>query len=31
MHLDRIDGAPDDAVAWGSDIAAQMLRRLGIA
>jgi thiamine pyrophosphate-dependent acetolactate synthase large subunit-like protein len=30
MHLDKIDGAPDDAVAWGSDIAAQMLRRLGI-
>jgi thiamine pyrophosphate-dependent acetolactate synthase large subunit-like protein len=30
MHLDKIDGAPDDTVAWGSDIAAQMLRRLGI-
>ena len=30
MHLDKIDGAPDETVAWGSDIAAQMLRRLGI-
>jgi thiamine pyrophosphate-dependent acetolactate synthase large subunit-like protein len=30
MHLDRPDGQPDDNVAWGSDIAAQMLRRLGI-
>src|SRR6185312_5715726 len=30
MHLDKIDGAPDETVAWGSDVAAQMLRRLGI-
>ena len=30
MHLDRIEGKPDDKVAWGSDIAAQMLRRFGI-
>ena len=30
MHLDRIQGKPDTAVAWGSDIAAQMLRRFGI-
>ncbi|HXF55952.1 MAG TPA: thiamine pyrophosphate-dependent enzyme [Hyphomicrobiaceae bacterium] len=30
MHLDRIEGAPDPAVAWGSDVAAQMLRRFGI-
>src|ERR1700716_2631972 len=30
MHLDKIDGAPDDAVAGGRDLAAQMLRRLGI-
>jgi thiamine pyrophosphate-dependent acetolactate synthase large subunit-like protein len=30
MLLDRIEGEPDDKVAWGSDIAAQMLRRFGI-
>ncbi len=30
MHLDRIEGKPDEKVAWGSDIAAQMLRRFGI-
>ena len=30
MQLDRIEGKPDENVAWGSDIAAQMLRRLGI-
>jgi thiamine pyrophosphate-dependent acetolactate synthase large subunit-like protein len=30
MQLDRIEGRPDDKVAWGSDVAAQMLRRLGI-
>jgi thiamine pyrophosphate-dependent acetolactate synthase large subunit-like protein len=30
MKLDRIDGKPDERVAWGSDVAAQMLRRLGI-
>jgi thiamine pyrophosphate-dependent acetolactate synthase large subunit-like protein len=30
MILDRIEGKPDDKVAWGSDIAAQMLRRFGI-
>jgi thiamine pyrophosphate-dependent acetolactate synthase large subunit-like protein len=30
MKLDRIEGKPDDKVAWGSDIAAQMLRRVGI-
>src|SRR3990172_8923619 len=30
MHLDRIQGQPDGNVAWGSDIAAQMLRRFGI-
>ena len=30
MHLDKIVGKPDDKVAWGSDIAAQMLRRFGI-
>jgi thiamine pyrophosphate-dependent acetolactate synthase large subunit-like protein len=30
MQLDQIDGKPDGDVAWGSDIAAQMLRRFGI-
>jgi thiamine pyrophosphate-dependent acetolactate synthase large subunit-like protein len=30
MQLDRPDGKPDDCVAWGSDVAAQMLRRFGI-
>jgi thiamine pyrophosphate-dependent acetolactate synthase large subunit-like protein len=29
MHLDPIEGKADDKVAWGSDIAAQMLRRFG--
>ena len=27
MQLDRLEGKPDARVAWGSDIAAQMLRR----
>ncbi len=30
MKLDRIEGKPDEKVAWGSDIAAQMLRRFDI-
>src|SRR5882724_4787843 len=30
MHLDKIEGQPDGKVAWGSDIAAQLLRRFGI-
>jgi len=30
MRLDRIEGKPDEKVAWGSDVAAQMLRRLGV-
>ncbi len=30
MRLDRLEGKPDERVAWGSDIAAQMLRRFGI-
>jgi len=30
MRLDPIAGKPDEKVGWGSDIAAQMLRRLGI-
>src|SRR3979490_976752 len=30
MLLDKPVGKPDDKVAWGSDIAAQMLRRCGI-
>ncbi|MGE0626400.1 MAG: thiamine pyrophosphate-binding protein [Hyphomicrobiaceae bacterium] len=30
MHLDRINGKPDTEVAWGSDVAAQMLRRFNI-
>src|SRR5580765_1152616 len=30
MQLDKIAGKPDEKVAWGSDIAAQMLRRFGI-
>jgi thiamine pyrophosphate-dependent acetolactate synthase large subunit-like protein len=30
MRLDRLEGDPDSRVAWGSDIAAQMLRRFGI-
>src|SRR5258708_3918675 len=30
MKLDRIEGKPDDKVAWGSDIAARMLRRFNI-
>jgi thiamine pyrophosphate-dependent acetolactate synthase large subunit-like protein len=31
MQLDKIEGNPDAKVAWGSDVAAQMLRRMGIA
>ena len=30
MRLDRVEGQLDGRVAWGSDIAAQMLRRFGI-
>ena len=30
MYLDRIEGKADEVVAWGSDVAAQMLRRFGI-
>ncbi len=30
MQIDRPEGKPDDSVAWGSDVAAQMLRRFGI-
>jgi len=30
MLLDKPEGKPDEKVAWGSDIAAQMLRRCGI-
>jgi thiamine pyrophosphate-dependent acetolactate synthase large subunit-like protein len=30
MELDKIEGKPDEKVAWGSDVAAQMLRRFGI-
>ena len=30
MHLDKIKGKPDDEMAWGSDVAAQMLRRFKI-
>ena len=30
MHLDRIKGKADGEIAWGSDVAAQMLRRFGI-
>jgi thiamine pyrophosphate-dependent acetolactate synthase large subunit-like protein len=30
MHLDKIKGKPDDEMAWGSDVAAQMLRRFNI-
>ena len=30
MQIDKPEGAPDTKVAWGSDIAAQMLRRAGI-
>ena len=30
MKLDKVEGQPDDKVAWGSDVAAQMLRRFGI-
>ncbi len=29
MYFDKPDGKPDDTVAWGSDVAAQMLRRFG--
>jgi thiamine pyrophosphate-dependent acetolactate synthase large subunit-like protein len=30
MHLDKPEGRPDETIAWGSDIAAQMLRRFNI-
>ena len=30
MHLDKPEGKPDETVAWGSDIAAAMLRRFNI-
>lgn len=30
VHLDRIKGKADEEMAWGSDVAAQMLRRLGV-
>jgi thiamine pyrophosphate-dependent acetolactate synthase large subunit-like protein len=30
MKLDKPEGQPDDKIAWGSDVAAQMLRRFGI-
>jgi thiamine pyrophosphate-dependent acetolactate synthase large subunit-like protein len=30
MHLDTPEGTPDETVGWGSDIAAQMLRRFKI-
>jgi thiamine pyrophosphate-dependent acetolactate synthase large subunit-like protein len=30
MQIDRPQGQPDAGVRWGSDVAAQMLRRLGI-
>ena len=30
MKLDRPEGEPDQRIGWGSDIAAQMLRRFGI-
>ena len=29
MYIDKPEGAPDLKVAWGSDVAAQMLRRFG--
>ncbi|MDB5572341.1 MAG: Acetolactate synthase large subunit [Hyphomicrobiales bacterium] len=29
MYLDTPEGEPDDKIAWGSDVAAQMLRRFG--
>jgi thiamine pyrophosphate-dependent acetolactate synthase large subunit-like protein len=30
MHLDRPSGKIDEAVVWGSDVAAQMMRRCGL-
>jgi hypothetical protein len=30
MYIDEPTGAADETVAWGSDVAAQMLRRFGI-
>ena len=30
MEFEKPAGAPDDKVAWGSDVAAQMLRRFGL-
>src|ERR1700710_657412 len=29
MYYDKPEGTPDDKVAWGSDVAAQLLRRFG--
>jgi thiamine pyrophosphate-dependent acetolactate synthase large subunit-like protein len=29
MYYDKPEGTPDEKVAWGSDVAAQMLRRIG--
>ncbi|MDB5594756.1 MAG: hypothetical protein JWM36_2422, partial [Hyphomicrobiales bacterium] len=29
MHADKPDGKVDEKVGWGSDVAAQMLRRFG--
>ncbi len=31
MRLDRLEANPDNRVAWDGDMAAQMLRRFGIA
>jgi thiamine pyrophosphate-dependent acetolactate synthase large subunit-like protein len=30
MRLDKPEGTPDETVGWGSDVVAQMLRRLGV-
>lgn len=30
MQLDKPEGTPDERIAWGSDVAAEMLRRLNI-
>ena len=30
MQLDKPEGKPDETIAWGSDVAAEMLRRLNI-
>ena len=29
MHFDRPEGKPDEKIGWGSDVAAEMLRRFG--